>query len=316
MLDGVESLIEKSLLLHDAGFGGEPRLRMLETIREYALERLEESGQLDAARRAHAEYFRDLAECAEAEYFGSPEREWLDRLEQEYANLRAAIEWSIGAARQGVGLALGGALWRFFYHRDHLSEGRELLRRLLASTTSTVAPPSAARAKALFAAASLAVWQGESAAGRADAEASVALWRALGDTRGEALALHTLAHTVVDHARERELYAESVARFREVDYERGLVWSLQCLANVTLMLGDVESAEAIQTEALTVARRADSAAGISGALAGLASLAAQRGEHARAYELSLRGFELRRNGDRPGADRPVERARACRAGYG
>jgi predicted ATPase/DNA-binding XRE family transcriptional regulator len=224
VLAGIVSLVEKSLVVQEPGLGGEPRFWMLETIREYALERLEESGRGDAVRHTHAAYFRALAERAEAEYFGPVEREWLDRLDQEYANLRAALEWSLGEGEPEVGLALAGALWRFLYHRDHLTEGRDMLRRLIAAVTPAGAAvaPSPALAKGLFAAASLAVWQGESAAGRTDAEASVALWRALGDKRGEAQALHTLGHTPMDHAAERELYAESVDRFRESDDQRGL----------------------------------------------------------------------------------------------
>src|SRR5439155_25573221 len=143
-----------------------------------------------------------------------------------------------------------------------------------ATRVRNAATPSPALAKALFAAASLAVWQGESAAGRPDAEASVALWRALGDKRGEAQALHTLAHTPMDHAAERDLYAESVARFRESGDLRGLSWSLQCQGNVTLLLGDLEGAHAIYVETLAVARRADSPAGIGWSLTGLGNLAA------------------------------------------
>jgi predicted ATPase len=293
VLDGVGSLVEKSLVLQEPGLGGEPRFWMLETIREYALERLEECGEGAAARRTHAAYFRELAERAEIEYCGPLEREWLDRLDQEYANLRAAVDWSLGGGEPEVGLALTGALWRFLYHRDHLTEGRDLLRRLVAAATP--AAPSPALAKGLFAAASLAVWQGESAAGRSDAEASVALWRALGDKRGEAQALHTLGHTSMDHAAERDLYAESVSRFREAGDLRGLAWSLQCLGNVMVLLGELDGAHAIYAETLAVARRGDSPAGIGWGLTGLGNLATRRGDHAAAYKFYLDGFEVRRS---------------------
>jgi predicted ATPase/DNA-binding XRE family transcriptional regulator len=296
ILEDLGSLVEKSLVIHEPGLGGEPRYWMLETIREFALERLEASGQGDAARRGHAAYFRALAERAETEYFGALERLALDRLDEEYANMRAAIDWCLGGGDLEVGLALAGALWRFLYHRDHLTEGRDLLRRLVAVAALTQpATPSPALAKALFAAASLAVWQGDSAVGRPDAEASVAMWRALGDKRGEAQALHTLGHTPMDHAAERDLYAESVACFRETDDLRGLSWSLQCLGNVTVMLGDLEAAHAIYAEGLAVARRADSPAGIGWSLTGLGNLAARRGDHAAAYRFYLEGLEVRRS---------------------
>jgi predicted ATPase/DNA-binding XRE family transcriptional regulator len=296
VLQGVESLVEKSLLRHQPGLGGEPRYWMLETIREYAASQLQECGQHAAARGAHAAYFRALAERAEAEYFGRLDREWLDRLEQEYANMLAAIDWSLAGGEPEVGLALAGALWRFFYHRDHLTAGRDLLRRLLAAAApaGAAAVPSPTLAKGLFAAASLAVWQGESAAGRADAEASVALWRTLGDGRGEAQALHTLAHTAMDHAAQRDLYTASVARFREMDDLRGVAWSLQCLGNVMVLLGDLDRAQEIYAETLAAARQADSPSCISGGLTGLGGLAARRSDHVRAYELYLEGLELRR----------------------
>jgi tetratricopeptide (TPR) repeat protein len=267
---------------------------MLETIREFALDRLDQSGHGSAARRAHALYFRALTEQAEAEYLGPFDADWLDLLEQEYPNIRAAIDWSLDAGETDVALALPGALWRFFYHRAHMAEGREFLRLALAATP-TVAAPSPALARALFADASLAVWQGESASGRTHAEASVAMWRALGDKRGEAQALHTLGHTLVEHAAERDRYAESVIRFREVDDLCGQAWALHCLGNVTLLLGEVDAAQAIHTEALAIARRAESPGSISAALTGLGSVAVHRRDHARAYGLYLEGFELRRS---------------------
>jgi hypothetical protein len=101
----------------------EPRYWMLETIREYAASQLQECGQRAAARGAHAAYSRALAQRAEAEDFGRLDREWLDRPEQEYANMLAAIDWSLAGGEPEVGLALAGALWGFFYHRDHLTTG-------------------------------------------------------------------------------------------------------------------------------------------------------------------------------------------------
>jgi predicted ATPase len=294
-LSGLGSLVDKSLLHQEPGVDGEPRFVLLETVRVFALERLDESGLTIAARRAHARYFRLLAESAEAEYFGPADGASLDLLEQDYANLRAAIEWSLEDGDLEVGLALGGALWRFLFHRDHLSEGRDLLRRLIAAAPAAdVANPSPALAKALFAAASLAVWQGESPAGRADANRSVALYRALGDKRGEGYALHTLAHTAGDRTTERDLYAESVIRLREAGDMRAVAWSLQCLGNVTLMLGDLDAAHAVHSEGLAVARLADSPSSIAGTLTGLGSLAERAGDHVRAYALYLEGFELRR----------------------
>jgi predicted ATPase len=294
-LEGVTSLVEKSLLYQESGLGGEPRFWMLETIREFSLERLDASGVAPVARRAHADYFRLVAEQAEAEYLGPMDGEVLDMLDQEYANLRAAIEWALDGGDLEVGLALGGALWRFLFHRDHLSDGRDVLHRLLAAAPpADIAAPSSALAKALFCVSSLAVWQGESPAGRADAETSVALYRALGDKRGEGRALHTLAHTASNHTTERNEYAASVARLREAGDMLGLAWSLQCLGNVKLELGDLNGAREAHTEALSLSRQSNSVSGLAGALTGLGNLAVRQGDPVRAYELFVEGFELRR----------------------
>jgi hypothetical protein len=296
--------VEKSLVHQETGVKGEPRFRLLETLREYALERLEESNLGTAVRRSHANYFRSFAEQSESAYLGPSEGTFLDLLEHDYANLRAAIEWTLGAGEFEEGLALAGALWRFLYHRDHLSEGRDLLQRLLhaAEGTDRIIPASIL-AKAHFAAASLAVWQGESPVGRADAESSAALYRTVADKRGEGYALHTLAHTASDHAVARDVYVHSVTCLREAQDTPGVAWTLQCLGNATIALGELDDARAVLTEGLKLARQADSPPSISGTLTGLGSLAAREGNHARAYLLYVKGFELRRKqGDRAIAD--------------
>ena len=131
---------------------------MLETIREYALERLEESGEAEAVRRAHAEYYLALAERAEPELTGPEQACWLDRLEAEHANLRAALGW---AQTQGpasaIGVRLVGALWRFWYLRGYLGEGRAAAEAALAAGGGTLAE----RAKAFYAAGGFAQEQGD-----------------------------------------------------------------------------------------------------------------------------------------------------------
>jgi predicted ATPase len=295
VLDDITSLVEKSLLNQDAGINGEPRFWMLETLREYALEHLEHNSLNMKVRRAHALYFRDFAEHAEVDYFGPGEAACLDLLEQDYANLRSAIMWSLEAHELEVGLALAGALWRFFFHRDHLSDGRNVLRRLLsAAEAAEVAVTPATMAKARFAVASLAVWQGDSPAGRDDAASSVALYRALGDKRREGYALHTLVHTAAEPTVVRDLYVESVGCLRQVSDIRALAWSLQCLANAMVAMGELEEARVVLTEGIAAARQAGSPQTLSGMVTGLGNLAARQGDHARAYELYVEGFELRR----------------------
>src|SRR5207248_10504259 len=162
---------------------------MLETIREYALERLESSGEAEAVRRAHAGYYRALVGEAERAQAGPREVAWLNRLEQEHDNLRAVLAWSLDGGDLEVGLEMAGALVRFWHTRGHLGEGRRWLEPLLARSSST---RSGLRAKALHAASVLAWEHGDYPAATHLEEQSLALARELGDIRSSALALAVL----------------------------------------------------------------------------------------------------------------------------
>ena len=121
MLDAVDSLLAKSLLRHIDGPLGEPRYTMLETVREYGLESLGTAGELEALRRWHADYFLRLAEEAEPQLRGPRQSHWLDRLEAERDNLRAALEWSLSPSGDPVlALRLSGALCWYWYNRSHI----------------------------------------------------------------------------------------------------------------------------------------------------------------------------------------------------
>src|SRR5256886_161952 len=168
-LDGVASLVDKSLLQQTEQEGEEPRLLMLETIREYGLEALADSGEMERTQRAHATYYLRLAEEAELELGGPEQAVWLERLEREHDNLRTALRWSLEQAEheeaeQSAGdgreraLRLGGALWKFWWTRGHWSEGRNFLERALAASEEVAA---SVRAKALFTAAQLPFVQGD-----------------------------------------------------------------------------------------------------------------------------------------------------------
>jgi len=151
VLDGIESLVGKSLLRQEEGVGGEPWFAMLETIREFALERLEESGEAEAIRRQHAAHYLELAEQAESALKGSQQMAWLEQLEREHDNLRAALRRSVERGEAEYGLRLGGALGRFWWMHGYLIEGRAWLTALLALPGASSS--TAARALALFSAA-------------------------------------------------------------------------------------------------------------------------------------------------------------------
>lgn len=147
MFDVVASLIEKSLLQQTEQEGEEPRLRMLETIWEYALEALAATRELGVMRQAHAAYYLSLVERAEAELEGPGQVGWLELLEREHDNLRAVLQWSLERggdeepkAAQEMALRLAGALWLFWYAHGHLNEGKALLERVLAGSQGLRAP--------------------------------------------------------------------------------------------------------------------------------------------------------------------------------
>jgi predicted ATPase/DNA-binding SARP family transcriptional activator len=131
ILEGVETLFRNNLLTSEHAPGDEPRLRMLETIRDYALERLVARGDDEAVRRRHASFYLALAEEAEPALLGPQQREWLERLDSERDNIRAALTWALEAAKAEIGLRLASALWRFWHLRSPV-EGRERLEELLA----------------------------------------------------------------------------------------------------------------------------------------------------------------------------------------
>src|SRR5205807_5966207 len=216
-LAGMSSLVDKSLQRQEEQLGGESRFRLLETIREYGLGRLSQSEEAAAIREQHADCLLKLAERIEPQLLGSNQEIWLDRLEVEHDNLRAALEWSTESAQVEIGLRLGGALWRFWETRGYLAEGRKRLGRLLAISKGS--DQSKSRMKALYAAGVLADTQGDYQVARTLFEENLAINRALGDRWGIANSLNNLGIAAVrnhDYAAARSLYQESLAVWREL----------------------------------------------------------------------------------------------------
>ncbi len=152
ILDGVAGLVDKSLLQQEEQADGEPRFLMMETIREYALERLAASGEAEAMRQQHATFFLQLAEEADPKVRSTEQATWYRRLEVEHDNLRAALHWTLEHQEVEIGLRLAGALWAFW--RQHLREGRSWLEQVLVQPGARAR--TAARAKALLGAGALA----------------------------------------------------------------------------------------------------------------------------------------------------------------
>src|SRR5207245_772124 len=234
-LDTLRSLVDKSLLRHT-----EERFWMLETIREYAAERLEDSGEADELRRRHAEHFLALAEEAEPHLFGREEsREWLEWLERDHDNLRGALDHLEGSGETEQALRLAGSVWVLWRDRGHFAEGRRRLESALRADEH----PTAARARALNAAASLAGLGGDAATGRLRAEEALALHRTLGDARGTAESELWLGWAVAnegDWAKAQALAAESERLFRGLADERRTLMASAILAITYAELGDRE----------------------------------------------------------------------------
>lgn len=296
-LCGVESLLDKSLLREESA-RGESRFTMLETIRDYALERLAAGGEAEAERRLHAEYYLALAETAEPFLTGGEQQEWLDRLEVEHGNLRAALEWS-RTAEEGaeIGLSLAGALFWFWRIRTHLSEGRGAVEAALARGGEQ----TLARAKALYCAAGLAWAQGDQGAARAFVEESLQIRRELGDRRGVAYSLNALGQVAAGQGdpSAAEILRESLQILREVDDPSGTALSLISLADALSNAGDDEAARPLYEEGLALFRALGDERGLAYSLSRLGQAAYAQGEYARAVELIEESLGLeRRHGDR------------------
>jgi predicted ATPase/DNA-binding XRE family transcriptional regulator len=211
-LDQLSSLVDRSLVLRSDADPEETRLRILETVREFALACLVASDEEHTIRRRQAAYFTALAEASAPQLRSGDQRTWLDRLEREHDNLRAVLAWALECGDAETALRLCGALALFWRTRGHLSEGRRWCAQALA--LGGVASPGA-RGDALYGHGTLAHWQGDYQAAEALYQASLALRRASGDKRGVALSLNSLgilADDVGEYDRALTLQQESLSR--------------------------------------------------------------------------------------------------------
>src|SRR6266566_3981380 len=280
VLDAVATLIDKSLLQQTEQEGEEPRLLMLETIREYGLEVLAASGEMESTRQAHALYYLTLAEEAEPELTGPRQAIWLERLEQEHENLRAVMQWSLeqaegerGDARtREIALRLGGALRQFWYMRSYFSEGRDFLERALSRSDGVAA---SVRAKALFAATRLHVSLGYLDRAEALCEESLALYRELFDTAGIASSLHLLAAIAWGRgnlALARSQEEESLALFKELGDKSTVAYALVYLGNLSIDQGEYVRARSLLEDSLEMNKELGDTTSIADSLFNLARL--------------------------------------------
>jgi len=275
---------------------------MLETIREYALEKLAASGEKPLTKRAHAAYCLVLAEEEAAEPSGAEGTEWLEHFGLEHDNFRAALDWLTETGDADWGLRLGTALFRFWETREYLAEGRGRLGKLL--KLAGAAAPTKARARALFAAGVLAAEQGDYVSADALFRESLDISRQLRDQQGAAVSLNALAVSARDRgdfSTARSLFEDSLALWRELADQKAVARSLSNLASVVKLQGDYASARSLYAECLSIFQRLGDQTGVAWSMNHQGDVARDQGDSAMArtlYEGALSIF--RELGDRWG----------------
>ena len=250
VLEHLTRLVDKSLVVLERSAEDDVRYRLLEPLRQYALERVGESTNTEILARRHYDYFADLADHAYRERI-ELSMDWLDRLEREHDNLRSALRWAADNTEDG-GLRLAGALAWFWQLHSHFSEGREILNRVL----KPVHDRTFDVARALWGASILAVHQGEHEEGRRFAEETVSIWRDLGDKKELALALENIGWSVWfggDSRAAYEAFEQSLQIHREMGNERLINRAVLNLCQVLVSEWRIEEAEPLAQKALETA---------------------------------------------------------------
>lgn len=299
LLETIASLIDKSLLIQTGPADTEPRFTMLETIREYGLERLKQSGEFEAVRRAHAAYCLVLAEEGMAAMNELEQEAWLKQCDAESDNFRIAIEYLVTTQDAEWGVRIGAALLRFWESREYLSEGRAALRALLG--ISGAEGVSIHRARALFASGLLADAQLDGASADEFTRRSLEMHQELGDKQGIATVLNALAFQASrrgDYNAARSFIQQALDIWKQFGADK-VAMGLTNLAHIAKKQGDYETARSTQEKILDIFQSLGDVRGIASALSGLGDLAMEQKKYepARSYfEESLERF--RQIGDR------------------
>jgi tetratricopeptide (TPR) repeat protein len=265
---------------------------MLETLREYGLERLSEASEAAQIGEQHAFFYLALAEGAEPKLRGPEQKAWLDLLETEHDNLRAVLT---GARERGeiqTSLRMAGTLWRFWFAHGHLTEGRHALEAAL-STSGHLRTP--ARAKVFYGTGRLSALQGDYASARAFFEESLSIYREAGDRLGAANVLNDLANVVGlqgDYAQKGALLEESLAVFRELGDEQGIATTLFLRGNVASRSGDHALARSLFEESLATFRKLGDRRSIAMCLYCLGDVAFESGDYGAAQKVYKEGLEV------------------------
>jgi predicted ATPase/DNA-binding winged helix-turn-helix (wHTH) protein len=332
IFDVMSSLLDKSLILQSDHGTDEPRFAMLETIREYCLERLADSGEAPAVRRAHAAYCLVLAEEGNPELTESERAAWLNRCDIEHDNFRAALDWLFQTSDLDWSFRLCLALFRFWDMREHQAEGRSRLETILRlsgsdyakergkvshylSAITTIQGDFAAAAR--FADESLSIYQklddpvgiaisinaqavvahdsGDYAVAQAYFEAAVSKWRSLIDPVAVARCLYNLANLLKvrgDYTRARAVLREAAQIFSELGDRSGATWSLSQQGDIASEQGELAAAGDLYQKALTAFRQTGDGWGIARSLTDLGRVACDQGDHVAAHAAYREGLEI------------------------
>jgi len=291
-LDGLQSLVDKSLVRNRPDSDGEPRFWMLETIREYASERLAKNGELEKIARRHSEHFLELAEQAEPDLWAQQTEVWLPRLDPEEANFRAALGWAIAREEAEFAVRLAGSLYPFWEIRARHGEARAWLNRALALDGAV---PPGCRAKALVAAGRATSWQGEMGDAIALLEEAAELSRQLGDLEGVGRCLGFIGHGLLftgNPERAAAVLDEAVALARSTGEPHGVARASYNSAFAAVEQGSFDRAYELLGEAAQIARSEGTKLQEAMCLVHLGYTSALAGDYERAAALLDEGVAL------------------------
>ncbi len=292
VLDLLSGLVEKSLVMVRGGDPGGARYRLLEPVRQYALDKLEESDEVEEARRRHAEFFLGIAEKTEMEMRGAEQATWLDRLEAEHDNLRGALSWALERGGPELGLHLAAAFWWFWESRGYLVEGRRWLEQALAKGSRA----SASRAKALDGVGWLALSVGDIDRAVAAAEEGLKLHAQVALEPSVAASLRRnlgiTAEIRGDYEQATELFREGLALGQEAEDKFNVVWALLNLGKVSSDQGDHERAAQFYEEGLSLCRESGYTTPLPNFLSALVCELLLQGDQERATTLNTEASAL------------------------
>jgi len=301
VLELLSHLIDQSLVQMQEERSGSARYRLLEVIRQFGWEKLEARGEAISLSRRHRDWYLGLAEQAEQELTGKQQGAWLDRLEAEQENVRAALHWSLEQKEGEEAARIAVTLWPFWILRGYMSEGREWLDRTLAELPD----PTAARAKVLWATGIITGRLGDAIRATSLLEESLEVWRRVGDKKRIATVLSALgvaAQRQGDYEQATARFEEGLPLLREVGEKQWTAIVLSSLGLIALYQGNHQRARTLCEESLALFRDSGDTRGIASVLTNLGMMRLEEGDDAQAARLCEESLALRREmGDKGGS---------------